>query len=385
MKRVYIGTSIILLILILVTIFQKEDKIDKKVLVINSTKNVLINNTEDVSIKKDNKNDKVKELIEEDIKKSPKSIKSMTLDEVLKDTNNGKKVEPKILVKVLNDYFSNFDNDVNIAVTLKLTPIFHLLNNNYAYYKSVILEMFRGKENHELLRLPMLEIIANHFEDEESLKNVKEVFLDESGESSLMLGKSAKALAKNKIDISEKLLDRYSGAEDVAKNFYAKSFAYLKTKEAMDMIESDIDDIEDISIKSSLIQSFTDIEPNSEQVIAKLRDMIDNSIPKSNFNNSEKEIFMVQSIVALSKSNNNEIYEKHLIDIASNNKMSLSARATALDSYYGLPTNIDKSKVEKSLLTLLDNLESSKSSTNDEKEYLGTKIEEILNTLKKEK
>ena len=369
MKKVYIGTVIILLILISSIIFQDKEKINEKIVVINSTENVLI--------KEDNKNDKVKEPIEKNIEKSPKSIKSMTLDDALKDTNNGKKIEPKILAKVLNDYFSSFDKDVNIAVTLKLTPIFHLLNNNYAYYKSIILEMFRDKDNHELLRLPMLEIIANHFEYEESLKNVKDVFLDENGESSLMLGKSAKALAKNKVDISKELLDRYSGAEDVAKNFYAKSFAYLKTKEAMDMIESDIDEIKDVSIKSSLIQSFTDIEPNSKQIIEKLRYMIDNSIPKSNFNDSEKEVFMVQSIVALSKSDNSEVYEKYLIDIASNNQISLSARATALDSYYNLPMNIDKSKVEQNLLTLLDNLEGSKSSITDEKDDLGTKIKEI--------
>jgi len=374
MKKVYIGMAIILLILISSIIFQDKEKIDKKVVVINSTE-----------IKEDDKNNKVKESIEENIKKSPKSTKSITLDDILRDTNNGKKIKPKILVKVLNDYFSNFDKDVNIAVTLKLTPIFHLLNNNYAYYKSVILEMFRGKENHELLRLPMLEIIANHFEDEESLENVKDVFLDESGESSLMLGKSAKELAKNKVDISKELLDRYSGAEDVAKNFYAKSFAYLKTKEAMDMIESDIDNIDDVSIKSSLIQSFTDIEPNNEQVIEKLKDIIDNFIPKSDFDNTEKEILMVQSIVALSKSNDKEIYENKLLEIASNSQVSLSARATALDSYYSLPKNIDKGKVVKGLTSLLSNTRSSKSSNKEEQEYLSSKIEEILNILNKEK
>jgi|GEM_PF-2759706 len=308
------------------------------------------------------------------------SPKKIPLDELITNISNGDKVTPIEVKSTLKEYYSNFDKDVNIAVTLQLTPIFHLLNNNYDYYKDTIIDIFENKNNHELLRLPMIEIMGYHLDDKESLDSVTKIFLDKDGESSLILGETARTLAKNNINISKELLNRFPNSDNISTKLYGKALAYLKVKDAKDSIEYSMDSSNDINVKSSLIQSFTDIDPNDEYGIEKLEDMIYNTIPNSQFSDLDKDILSIQAVIALAKSDKSEVYDK-LIDIASNSKFYLDTRSIALDHLYNRPTTLNTATRVDRFKKLLQEIGTSSLLNQEEKDYLSSGVIKNLNSL----
>ena len=107
-----------------------------------------------------------------------KAVEALPLKELLQKIANEEQITPNVVVASLKAYYAQFDADVNVAVTLQLTPVYHLLHNNYDYYKDSILDMYSDKTNHRLLRMPMLEIIGYHLDDTSSLDAIKTVFAD---------------------------------------------------------------------------------------------------------------------------------------------------------------------------------------------------------------
>jgi len=343
----------------------------------NVSNPAVLNTQKNTKSKEHNKSSSVKKV---NVGKKDSVIK--TLDELLAKIKQGVKVEPKVVKKILLDYYAQFDSDADVAITLKLTPLFVFLNDNYTYYKNMILKLYEEKEKHELLRLPMLQIIGNHIQDKESQDTVMEVFMDKDGESKLVLGYSAKVLAKNKIDISKELLKRYSNSSDIEKKFYARSFGYLKTKEALNLIEEDLNNINDVAIKSSLLQSYSSIDPNNEQVINKLEEYKEN-ISEQQGDKIEKEILSVQTIMAMSKSTKPDVYEK-IIAIAFDDKQSIHVRAEAIISMFNLPSTVDKAMIINKLHKLKNTLNVSSMNKGD-RDFLISYIDEALSNIKRSK
>ena len=307
----------------------------------------------------------------------------LTIDDVLSDINSSKSIEPKVLVDTLKAYYAQFDADVNVAITLKLTPIFILLNENYITYKSIILDMYTDKNNHKLLRLPMLEFISDHMDDKESLDALIKVFNDKKDDS-LILGKTAKTLIKSGIDISKEVSKRYPTSNSTLKTYYAKILAYFNPKEAREMIEKDMDSEIEGNRKIKLISAFAKTGIDDDYVIDKLMDLLYITIPNSHYHPVEKEIISVAITINLGRSTRDDRFMK-LIDIASNGIFSEITRSTALDKlYFDLPTNttVDKSAIKVRLQQLSQDILSSTLLREDQKSYLNKSILKILDSLK---
>ncbi len=306
-----------------------------------------------------------------------------TISNLLLNISNGEKVEPIVIKNSFKEYYAQFDKDVNIAITLKLTPIFHLLKDNYEYYKDMILEIYQDKTNHKLLRLPMLEIIGYHLNDKASLDSLKNVFANEN-DNSTILGQTAKLLAKKGVDISEEVEKRYPSSDGIVKTYYAKILALFKPNESRAMIEKDMDSEMDGNKKIKLISAFAKTGINDDYVINKLMDMLYNTIPNSNFHPVEKDIISIAITINLAKSNRDDRFKK-LVDIASNSTFDEDTRSTALDElYYQLPKNktIDKSDIKIRLQQLSKDILNSDILRKSTKEYLNDGVIQILDTLK---
>jgi hypothetical protein len=315
---------------------------------------------------------------EKTVKKVPLSKMEM-VREFLLDIENGKAVSSEEIRKILRYYFSN--KDMHISSTLKFTGLYHFLNKNYYQYSGVIIELFLNKQNSDLIRLPMLEIISEHLNDQESLSVVKSEFLDKNN-NSLILGKTAKALSKYGVDVSKELVDRYPNASLEEKRYYAKSFSYLNYNGAVKLIEEDIDRDIDVNIKASLIKSYADFSKDNEVVVNKLSEMINIDIPNSDYSNIEKEILLIQAVMGLSKSKTNMAYDE-LFSILSNKKIGVRVRSTALDSFHAIPYFLDKEKVRNNLTKLSSDIGGSKASTEKEIEYLKPQIDDLILKLEK--
>ena len=322
------------------------------------------------------------EIIESENLFTYKPTPPSTISDLILNISNGEKVEPIVIKNSFKEYYAQFDKDVNIAITLKLTPIFILLNDNYEYYKEIIIEMFEDRNSHQFLRLPMLEILSNHIKDKEALNSIKKIF-DTKTDDSLIVGKTAKILSKNGIDISKEVENRYPNSKGVLKGYYAKILAISQPQKSRAMIEKDMDNEMDGNKKIKLISAFAKTGINDDYVVNKLMDMLYNTIPNSNFNSFEKELFSDAILYALSKSNRDDRFNK-LLDMASNSIFSLTTRASALDElYYQLPKNktIDKSDIKIRLQQLSQDILSSNLLKN-EKNYLNGFVIKILNNLK---
>jgi hypothetical protein len=311
------------------------------------------------------------------------NIPNITLDSVINNASNNQRIEPIVIKNSFKEYYAQFDKDVNIAITLKLTPILHLLNNNYDYYKNIILEIYQDKTNHKLLRLPMLEIIGYHLNDKASLDSLKNVFANEN-DNSTILGQTAKLLAKKGVDISKEVEKRYPTSDGIVKTYYAKILALFKPNKSRAMIEKDMDREMDGNKKIKLISAFAKTGINDDYVINKLMDMLYNTIPNSNFHPVEKDIISIAITINLAKSNRDDRFKK-LVDIASNSTFDEDTRSTALDElYYQLAKNktIDKSDIKIRLQQLSKDILNSDILRKSTKEYLNDGVIQILDTLK---
>jgi hypothetical protein len=265
------------------------------------------------------------------------------------------------------------------AVALNALPVFLLLDQNFASYKKMIAGLYSEKELPEMLRLAMLEIMDRHF-DHESADAVKVVFMDKGDEDSLMLGKSAKVLAGQKVDISGELMERYPDAPDLEKRYYAESLAYLKKKEALSMISEDIDRIEDTALQSSLIQSYAKLAPNDSAAVSRLAEIADNSSVTKN--ELKPEILSIQAVVALGRLGTPQAYEK-LLDVVENDEALPSVRIMAVESFYTVPKSI-KSETITSLQKISQKIPDSKSLDQIDRKRLRGRIEKVLAFLSKE-
>ena len=307
---------------------------------------------------------------------------TLALEETLTKISNGEKIAPNIVVNTLNTYYAQFEANTNVAITLKLTPIFHLLNSNYNYYKDVIIKMYQDKKSHQLLRLPMLQLLGYHLDDTASLDAIKAVFA-EKNDDSLIVGKSAKLLTKKGINISKEVEKRYPTSDDVSKPIYAKILAFFKPNSSRAMIEQDMDSETDGNKKIKLIRAFAQTGINDDDVVNKLEDMIYNTIPNSTYHDVEKEIISTGIIMHLARSNRDDRFDK-LIDIASTSSFSEGTRSDALtDLYAQLQSNtiVDKKRIKNRLEKLSQDINSSQTLKQHEKDYLNKNIMQIINSL----
>ncbi len=309
---------------------------------------------------------------------------NITIDDLLSDINSSKNIKPKVLVDTIKAYYAQFDANVNVAITLQLVPVFHLLHNNYDYYKDVILDMYSDKNNHRLLRLPMLNIIEYHLDDTASLDAVKAVFADKSDDS-LIVGQSAELLAQKRVDISQEVERRYPNSDDVSKPYYARILALFRPNSSREMIERDMDSEMEGNKKIKLISAFAKTGIDDDYVINKLMDLLYVTIPNSHFHPTEKEIISVGITMDLANSTRDDRFMR-LIDIASNSMFSEGTRANALiHLYFQLESNttVDKSAIKVRLQQLSQDILSSNQLEEHEKSFLNENVVQILDILKR--
>ena len=310
-------------------------------------------------------------------------VQALTIDQLINKIENNEIITPELIVFSLKAYYKKFNEDSHVAMAIPLSPIFILLYNNYDKYKSIILDMYRDKTNHQFLRLPMLELIEYHLDDTASLDTVKKVFFDTSDDS-LVVGKSAKVLSKKGIDISEDVEKRYPNSDEISKPIYAKILASLKPSSSRAMIEKDMDNEKEGNNKIKLIGAFAQTGINDDYVVNKLENMLYNTIP-INYDDLEAEIISVAIIMNLGESNRDDRFVK-LIDIATSSLFSLITRASALDElYFGLPksTTINKDDIKFRLQKLSQKILSSANDFKDEayQNLLNEQVLDVINIL----
>ncbi len=276
---------------------------------------------------------------------SVQNAESNGLENLLSDIKSGKAVEPQRIVTALKAYYAPLDKDADVAVTLRLTPVFVLLNNHYDTYKSIVISMYTDKSNHNLLRLPMLNVIKYHRDDATALNAVKAVFADQSDDS-FVVAKSGELLAKMGIDISKEVEKRYPASTDDSKSLYAKILAHFKPGSSRAMIERDMDNETDGNKKIRLIRAFADTGIDDDYVINKLEDMLYNTLPKSHFHPVEQDIISVGIVMHIARSSRDDRFYR-LIEIAGNNSLYFDTRRTALSKiYFGLQKNTTANKAD---------------------------------------
>lgn len=309
------------------------------------------------------------------------AVEALSIEEILKKINSGERVAPDVVAATLKGYYTQFDANANVAITLTMTPIFHLLNNSYDYYKSVILRMYSNTKNHKLLRLPMLELIGYHLDDTASLDAVKGGFSDESDDS-FVVATSGNLLSKYGIDISDEVEKRYPTSTDDSKSIYAKLFAFFKPNISQEVIERDMDSETNINKKIKLILAFVDTGINDDYVVNKLEDMLYNTIPNSTFHYTAKELISVGLVMHLARSNRDDRFLK-LVQIASNNLFTFTTRGTAIQKLaYYLPQNstVDKSDFKAHLKQLSQKILASPNDFRD-KDYQDMLHEDVLKVI----
>jgi len=310
------------------------------------------------------------------------AVQALSIEDILSKIENGEKVAPDVVVATLKVYYANFDANANVAITLQLTPIFLLLKDNYDYYKAVILQMYSNQKNHQLLRLPMLELIGYHLDDSDSLNRVKTVFANQSDDS-LVVGQSAKLLSKKGIDISNEVEKRYPTSDNIVKRYYAQILALFKPSSSRAMIENDMDAETEGNRKIKLIKAFAQTGINDDYVVNKLEDMLYNTIPSSDFHKTEQEIISIAITINLAKSNRDDRFDK-LIDIASTSSFSEGIRANALLDLYAQiqsGTTANQYHIKSRLKQLSQDINSSIILKNHEKDFLNYNIMQVINSL----
>jgi len=312
------------------------------------------------------------------------AVQALSIEDILSKIENGEKVAPDVVVATLKAYYANFDANANVAITLQLTPILLLLKDNYEYYKAMILQMYSNSKNHQLLRLPMLELIGYHLDDSDSLDAVQTVFGDTSDDS-FIVAKSGDLLAKKGIDISDEVEKRYPTSTDASKSIYAKLFAFFKPSSSRDMIEKDMDNELDVNKKIKLILAFAQTGINDDYVVNKLEDMLYNTIPNSTFHPTAKDLISIGLVMRLSESNRDDRFLK-LVNIASNNLFSYDTRGTALQKLaYYLPLNamVDKDDLKTRLQQLSQQILSSPNDFKNKnyQEFLNKQVLQVIQIL----
>ncbi len=270
-----------------------------------------------------------------------------------------------------------------LQLLLNLLQFSSYFINNYDFYKNIILKIYEDTNSHNLLRLPMLEIISYNLDDNASLNSLQKVFSNKN-DNSLILGKTAKNLAKKGVDISKEVEERYPSSDGIVKPYYAKILALAKPNSARVIIEKDMDREMEGNRKIKLISAFAKTGINDDYVINKLMDMIYNTIPNSQFHPFEKELFSSVIVYNISRSNKDDRFTK-LIDIASTSTFREGTRTSALSElYFQLESNktVDKSDIKIRLEQLIEDIQSSATLGKQEKKYLADETLQILNILK---
>jgi uncharacterized membrane-anchored protein YjiN (DUF445 family) len=188
---------------------------------------------------------------------------------------------------------------------------------------------------------------------------------------------------KKGINISQEVESRYPSADAILKSFYVKILAFFNPISARTIIEQDMDNETEVNQMISLLRAFSATGINDDYVVNKLEEMIYHTIPNSNFHPVEKEVLSTGIAIDLAKSNRDDRFDK-LIDIAATTSFSDITRATALSELYcqlESDTTADKSHIKSRLEQLRQDVGSSQTLKQDEKDFLDEHIMQILNSL----
>lgn len=300
---------------------------------------------------------------------------------LLQDIEKGEKIDPNRIRNILTAYFE--DPKLHVSSTLNFLPLYKYLNDNFQTYKHLIFELYSNSKYPNLVRVPMLEIISLNINEQGAIDVVMSIFMKTESESSLILGKSSKVLARAGIDISQKLISRYEKADDIGKRYYAMSLASLDSQESIPLIEKSMNNIHDINIKSSLIQSYSKLTSGDNFSGDGLQKIIDEVIANPSYSNTEKDVLLIQSIQGIDKAKTRESYEK-LYNIARDENLRVLVRSSALDSFIDTPPDFDKIYFTGKMEDFLKYLKTSKSVQVNELEYLAPQVITIINLLKAE-
>jgi len=191
----------------------------------------------------------------------------------------------------------------------------------------------------------MIEIIKNHWDDPDSKKIIKKIFMDtKDNPDPKILGQCAKALAMHGEDIGDELLRRYPAADPQAKLNYAVALAYLNKKEAIPLLIDDLDKIYNPDLKSSIIKSLGKLSPDDTDTIIALKKVINSASVSRGEKQTIKdataiEVLSMHAVHALSQSHKPQNFHDFVI-IASDGSLPVDVRLGAVESLQKSPADI---------------------------------------------
>ena len=284
-------------------------------------------------------------------KKGADTVQANT-QQFLERIKKGEKPDPKEVENFLTTLFSTFGIVDPQGTGMYAVPVFLMINKNYKSYKNMVLRFFSNQDTLEVQRTVMLEIIDNHWEDPNSEKTVRLVFMN-AGESPTLLGKSAKTLAGHGVNIGDELMNRYELANNVAKSYYAVALSLLGRKEAIPLLKLDLGKSEDMTLKASIIRSLARLDPNDVSVAEAFNQIVHSSSIENRSPgvpvDTNVEALSMQAVLAMAKSKKPETFRK-LVEIANNDALPVDVRLTAVESLQ----KTSKEKMPRTIDTLTE-------------------------------
>lgn len=275
------------------------------------------------------------------ITKKGKDSLQARADQLLERVKKGEKPEPKEVAAWLEILFSTVGIVDPAGTSMYVVPVLQMLNMNYVLYKDMVLSLFKDQDTPAAVRAGMLEIIGNHWNDPDSEKIVRQVFMN-IGDMPVILGKSARTLAERGVDIGNQLLSRYPTASPEAKFYYAAALAHLGREDAIPLLRSDLKESQASPLRASAIRALGELGGDDPEIIKVLDEVVKTSTKQGNSGGTpldRNEALSMEAIQALAKSKKPEAYQV-LLNTANDESLSVDVRLTAVEVLGGTPEEL---------------------------------------------
>ena len=303
-------------------------------------------------------------------------------DIFLERIKKGEKPHPQEVANWLTMLFSTFGIVDPQGTSMYAIPVLLMVNENYELYKDMVLKLFLDRKTPEAVRVAMLEIISNHWNNQDAEKTVRLVFMN-LGESPILLGRSAETLAGHGVNIGYELMRRYELADPEAKFYYAAALSFLGRKEAIPLLKDDLEKSEDIALKASIIRSLGRLDPDGANTVEAFDQIVHSSSteyrPPEVPVDTNVEVLSMQVVLAMAQSKKSETYRR-LLKVAGNDTLPVDVRLTAVESLQITPKD-KASEVIDALIELTRKVIASKSLDEVDKDRFSRLIRHVTKKL----
>jgi hypothetical protein len=258
--------------------------------------------------------------------------------DMLDKINDGVRPEPEEIKSWLKIYFNTVYQDDPALASMGLVGLLHYINNNYEFYRKMLLDVLVDNAEVEGMRIALLDVAENNFskhEEDVCVNLIKKKNIDN------LKGKCSVSLAKNGINVSDIIYSVIENSSLGERYSYYISLGLVGADKFPEIIENDLDyayDMKDYVLMSSIIFYLKNSKINNDKKLLTLNRIIDY---KTNELNGKYRSISIQAVNALSGLDNEESFRK-LVEVVLDDGRNADVRLTALETmsfYKGVNEN----------------------------------------------